>query len=123
VAKNPPLTIVEPTSNPLAPPPNLGSTGASFWQSIMAEYDVGDAGGKALLEQAAFAYERAERLRAEIEADGEIIVTRNGKREHPGLRGELAARAFVVRTLQRLGINLEAVRLTSGRPPGPGWRG
>ena len=89
----------------------------------MAEYDISDAGGQALLEQAALACDRAERLRAEIDAAGEILHARNGPREHPGLKAELASRSFICRTLQRLGINLEAVRTASGRPSGPAWRG
>jgi hypothetical protein len=120
---NPPLTVVNLAASLPKPPANLGPAGASLWRNIMSEYDVSDAGGQALLEQAAAAYDRAERLRVEIDRDGEIVRGRAGIREHPGLRGELAARAFICRTLQRLGINLEAVRLTSGRPSGPAWGG
>ena len=36
----------------------------------------------------------------------------------PLLKHELAARAFVVRTLARLGLDLEPVRAGPGRPPG-----
>jgi hypothetical protein len=123
MAQNPSLTVVDLPSMTAKPPANLGPAGTGLWRSIMSEYDVSDAGGQALLEQAAFAYERAERLRIEIDRDGEIVRGRTGMREHPGLRGELAARAFVCRTLQRLGINLEAVRMAPGRPPGPAWGG
>jgi hypothetical protein len=122
-AKHPDLAVVDLASIASAPPANLGEAGIRFWEGITAEYDISDAGGRALLEQAAFAYNRAERLRIEIERDGEILHGRNGAREHPGMRGELAARALVCRTLQKLGINLEPVRLSSGRPSGPGWRG
>jgi hypothetical protein len=88
----------------------------------MVDFDISDAGGLALLEQAALAYDRAERLRIEIDRDGEIIRARGkAPREHPGLKIELAARSFVVRTLQRLGINLEAVRPASGQRPKPTW--
>src|SRR5262249_21640636 len=118
MSKNPPFMVVDLPSIAPNPPPNLGPAGVTLWQSITAEYDISDAGGRALLEQCAFAYDRAERLRAEIDAAGEIIRGSRGPREHPGLRGELAARAFVVRTLQRLGINLEAIRQGPGRPPG-----
>jgi hypothetical protein len=120
-ADNPPLSVVNLTSTIPKPPANLGDAGASLWRSIMAEYDISDSGGQALLEQAALAYDRAERLRVEIDRDGEIVRGRNGIREHPGLRGELAARAFICRTLQRLGINLEAVRPPSGQRPNPTW--
>jgi hypothetical protein len=112
VGKHPDLSVVNLSATISQPPANLGSAGANLWRSIMAEYDISDAGGRALLEQAAMAYDRAERLRIEIDRDGEIIRGRTGMREHPGLRAELAARAFICRTLQRLGINLEAVRHT-----------
>jgi hypothetical protein len=124
VPKRPGLSVVPlPTTAP-KPPANLGSAGTKLWQAIMDEYAIGDSGGLALLEQAAFAADRAERLRIEIDRDGEIIQGRNGPREHPGLRAELAARAFVCRTLQRLGINLEPTRAAAGRPPQQvGFRG
>ena len=53
--------------------------------------------------------------------DGEVITTRQGVRDHPGLRHELASRAFVVRTLQKLGLDVEPLRPAPGRPPGPQW--
>jgi hypothetical protein len=125
VVKNPadksPLSVVNLPSTVPKPPANLGNAGASLWRSIMAEYDISDAGGQALLEQAATAYDRAERLRIEIDRDGEIVRGRTGMREHPGLKIELASRSFVVRTLQRLGINLEAVRPASGQRSHPTW--
>jgi hypothetical protein len=121
VAKNPDLTLVNLPSSLPKPPSTLGLAGANLWRSIMSEYDISDAGGRALLEQAAFAYDRAERLRVEIDRDGEIVRGRTGMREHPGLKVELASRSFVVRTLQRLGINLEAVRPASGTRPKPTW--
>src|SRR5215472_9148101 len=109
MAKNPALSIVDPTLSIAPPPANLGPAGLRLWRSVLTDYDIADAGGLALLEQIAFAYERAERLRVEIDRDGEIVRGRNGIREHPGLRGELAARSFICRSLQRLVVNLEAV--------------
>jgi hypothetical protein len=106
----PVLTVVDLPSTGAKPPSNLGPAGVDFWRSIMAEYDIDDAGGLRLLEQAALAYDRAEQLRVEIDQAGPIVRGRNGMREHPGLRGELAARAFICRALQRLGANLEPVR-------------
>jgi phage terminase small subunit len=127
VAKNPDdkhsLSIVNLPSSAPKPPSNLGPAGANLWHSIMAEYDISDAGGRALLEQVCASYDRAEKLRVEIDRDGEIIRGRSGMREHPGLKIELASRSFICRSLQRLGINLEAVRIAPGRPPGAAWRG
>ena len=114
-----PLSIVPSTAATTADPPaNLGPAGTNLWRSILRQYDISDAGGLALLEQAAFASDRAERLRAEIDAAGEILHTRNGPREHPGLKPELASRSFVARTLARLGLHLEPLHPSSGRPPG-----
>jgi hypothetical protein len=127
MAKNPddkpPLSLVNLTATLPKPPAKLGPTGAAFWRSLMAEYIIEDGASLILLEQAAFAYERAERLRVEIDATGEIIRGRNGPREHPGLRAELAARAFVVKTLAKLGLHFEPTRPSSGRPSGRAWEG
>jgi hypothetical protein len=62
--------------------------------------------------------DRAEALRAEIDADGQVIRSRGQIRDNPCLKHELAARAFVVRTLSRLGLSFEPMRSTVGRPPG-----
>jgi hypothetical protein len=120
MAKHPqsPLSIMPSSASTAAvPPANFGPAGLNLWRSILAQYDIRDAGGLALLEQAALASDRAERLRAEIDGAGEILHTRNGPREHPGLKAELASRAFITRTLVKLGLNVEPLRSSPGRPP------
>lgn len=117
-----PLSLVPlPAATTADPPANLGSAGTNLWRSILSQYDIRDSGGLALLEQAAFANDRAERLRVEIDAAGEILHTHKGPREHPGLKAELASRAFVTRTLVKLGLHVEPVRPSVGRPPSS-WR-
>jgi hypothetical protein len=54
---------------------------------------------------------------AGLRADGEIIRSRAGPRSNPAIKTELEARSFVVRTLQRLGLNFEPTRTTVSRPP------
>jgi hypothetical protein len=124
VRKKPPLTLVSeggPTG--LQPPKPLGDAGRSLWNRVQAEFEISDCGGIELLWQACTAADRAAALAARINEDGEVIRTKTGLREHPCLRAELATRAFIVRTIQRLGINLEAVK-PMGRPPaGIGWKG
>jgi hypothetical protein len=56
-------------------------------------------------------------LRDQIDRDGEVIRTKQGLRDHPGLKHELANRSFVVRTLSRLGLDVEAIKPV-GRPAG-----
>jgi hypothetical protein len=90
----------------------------------MREYGITDRGGIELLAQACGAVDRIEALREAIDRDGEVVIVRGVPRAHPGLRDELAARAFVVRTLERLGLNVEAVKAGPGRPPRAyGWTG
>jgi hypothetical protein len=89
----------------------------------MAEYAISDRGGIELLAQACATVDRVETLREAIDRDGEVVVVRGVPKAHPALRDELAGRAFIVRTLERLGLNVEAIK-SAGRPPRPfGWTG
>ena len=119
VRKNPnsSLTIVEPsTFTPIAPPRKLGEAGQALWDVVQNEFRIEDCGGVELLMQACLAADRAEALAARIDRDGETLQTTMGLKAHPCLKDELAARSFICRTLQRLGITDEAIR-PIGRPP------
>jgi hypothetical protein len=110
-----PLKAVPET---VAPPRALGKHGYALWCSIHAGYNVEDAGGLAMLALACECLDRAEMLREEIDRDGATIRLKNGAlKDHPALKHELGNRSFVVRTLQRLGLDVEPIR-PIGRPPG-----
>lgn len=118
--KNTKLKLVGPTkSNPFAPPATLGKAGASQWRTIMSEYRIEDSGGRAVLLQVCSATDNLAECDAAIARDGAMIRTKNGPKEHPLCKQRLALRAFICRSVQRLGLNLEAVKPV-GRPPGPG---
>jgi hypothetical protein len=113
----PPLQLVPPLAQAgLEPPRILGEPGRKLWDRVVAEYDVNDAAGIEMLAQACVALDRAEMLKGEIESDGPVIRSRGQIKDHPALKHELAARAFVVRTLTRLGLNFEPLRASPGRP-------
>jgi hypothetical protein len=97
----------------------LGKHGQALWQSIVTEYGIEDAGGVEMLTLACQALDRAEELATAIKEDGAVIRTRGIVKEHPGIKAELANRSFVVRTLQRLGLDVEALK-SVGRPPATG---
>jgi hypothetical protein len=59
-----------------AAPPRHSPLGAGLWRSITSEYGVEDAGGIEMLLQDCTALDRAESLRSQIEADGEISRTK-----------------------------------------------
>jgi hypothetical protein len=61
-----------------------------------------------------------ESLRAQIDREGEVLKVKGGLKDHPGLRHELASRAFVVKTLSRMGLNVEVPARSPGRPGGMG---
>src|SRR5262245_37131798 len=122
MSKKPHLHVVSnaktaPTAN--KPARTLGHHGMNLWKRVTSQYDIVDAGGCELLTQACQALDRAEALRAIINRDGEMVTARNGSlKEHPGMKPELAARAFVVKTLARMGLHLEPQRAGRGRPGG-----
>jgi hypothetical protein len=113
----PPFTIVGSSQlTPIPPPRKLGDPGLSLWTQIQSEFRIDDVAGIELLMQACLAADRAEALAAAIDEDGERVHTKQGLKAHPCLKDELAARSFIVRTLQRLGLVDEVIRPV-GRPP------
>jgi hypothetical protein len=118
---NPALSIVAPAPTPPPPPIELREHGLALWASIHRQYRIVDAGGIALLAQICRAWDRAEALRARIDDDGEVLTDKGGNpKSHPSLRDEIACQAFIARGLERLGLNLEPLRATAGRPGGKG---
>lgn len=118
MAKKPILKIVKPsTSTTTRPPRKLGAFGLALWDAVMDEYRIEDRGGIEILCQVCSALDRAEEMAEQIDRDGCTILVRGVPREHPLLKSELGCRAFVTRNLQRLGLNVEAIKPV-GRPAG-----
>ena len=116
----PPLSIVSDATTGIRPPRKLGQHGLALWSAVMSEFHIEDRGGVELLCLACQALDRAEALAAAIERDGHTIYSRTGvPRTHPSIKDELALRAFIAKTIERLGISVEAVK-PPGRPPGRG---
>ena len=99
----PPLSVVDPGSNLPPPPRKLGAHGLDLWSRVMVEYCITDPGGLELLAQACTALDRAEALGEQVIADGAVVHSRSGAKPHPALAAELAARAFVCRTIEDSG--------------------
>ena len=121
MARNPPkLTVIAPlpAADPLDAPAELGEAGRKFWAAIHRDYDISDSGGLQMLTQICAAADRVAEYAAAISREGATFKTKAGLREHPLLRHELAARSFIVRSLHRLGLDIEPARHEIGRPPG-----
>ena len=118
MAKKPALKLVGSSLTGIQPPRDLGPPGRALWDRVQSEYDVRDVGGCELLALACAALDRCETIREQIEREGQTIRAKSGLRDHPLLRHEAVARAFVVRTIQKLGLDVEPVRSGPGRPGG-----
>jgi hypothetical protein len=114
----PSLHVVPATDNPSGPNPprTLGQNGMNLWLRILDEFHIDDCAGRELLALACEQLDRAESLKSQINAAGEVVQTRTGLKAHPALRHELQARAFVMKALGKLGLNDEPVQ-RPGRPP------
>jgi hypothetical protein len=84
------------------PPRPLGEHGLALWQRVATEYDIDSSSALEQLVLACATLDRAEACAAQIAIDGLML----DGRENPLIKHELAARAFVARTLQRLGLEL-----------------
>jgi hypothetical protein len=118
-APHPGLTLPEP-------PIKLGLVGMSLWRDVLVAYEFSDRASYETLAQACSAADRAAEMAEQIDRDGVAIRTKTGLRDHPLLKHELAARAFVVRSLAKLGLDLEPLRAVAGRRGGSsvgiGWK-
>jgi hypothetical protein len=119
----PPLTIAASADLAISPPRPLGEHGQALWNRIQWEYRIADSGGTEILAQACAAVDRAEMLAGIIEREGPLVPGRDGSRPSPLVKDELAARAFVVRALSVLGLNVAVTPARApGRPPSRlGW--
>jgi hypothetical protein len=117
----PPLQIVADRDSTLPRPSRtLGEHGLALWNRVISEYVVDDVAGIELLTLAAQTLDRAEALAEHVAEDGEIVRPPTGIKCHPAVKEELAFRAFVVRTLQKLDLNYEPLCASPGRPPAGG---
>jgi hypothetical protein len=121
VPRKPQISLVSPETAGFPPPRPLGPHGTTLWNNVQAEFSIKDVGGRELLVQACAAVDRIEALAVRISADGEVIDTPGGPKPHPCLRDELAARTFVVRTLEKLGVTVEPVKGPGRQPSFASW--
>ena len=118
VPDKPALTVVSPDFSIPAPPIKLGNAGQSLWNRIQSEYEIFDAGGVELLAQMFAAADTVAALSTDITQDGAVVRTRSGPKPHPALRDLLNHRAFIARTMTKLGIGVEPIK-PMGRPSKP----
>jgi hypothetical protein len=112
------LHLIHGASSHVPPEPSepLGRFGRLLWDRVHSEWQVTDSAGIEMLMLACMARDRASDCRETINREGAVTETKHGPREHCLLRAELAAMAFVGKTLRALGLNSEPLRPGPGRP-------
>ena len=106
-----PLALVSGQPLTVPPPPRpLKGAGRDLWNNVQSEYSIADAAGVELLLQCCHTADRIQELSDFIAQDGAVVRTKGGVKANPAIRDELHARAFVVRTLEKLGLTLEALK-------------
>ena len=87
------------------PPKYLARSAKILWRSLVADYEISDAGGLALVEAAAQAHARAAEARAEIKRDGITVQDRFGQpKPHPACAIERDALSLLVRAIRALAL-------------------
>jgi hypothetical protein len=112
------LALVEKTPQP---PGKLGAAGQALWAHIQGGYDIRDCGGVELLMRACMEADRVAEMKGIIDEDGARIFVKGVPRDHPLIKHELAAQAFIVKTLRLLGVTDESVQALGRPPKDMGW--
>ena len=98
------------------PPPELKRAGRELWLSVVREFEVDDAGSRAVLFEACAAADMVAACRERLAKDGLTVPTKNGgMRDHPLTRTLLMSQSFMTRSLIRLGA-IDPPRNPVGRP-------
>jgi Phage terminase, small subunit len=122
--KKPPSAVVPnlPSTGP-QPSESLGTAGRSLWNRVLVQYRITDAGGLEILIRACVLSDRLAAISRQIDAEGLTIATKSGPKDHPLLRHELGYSASIKSALKQLGLDVEPVRPSAGRPGygGIGW--
>jgi P27 family predicted phage terminase small subunit len=85
----------------------LSAAGRALWTRLQGEYDVRDAAGLAVLEQAMRSWERAEEARRQLDKEGVTFKDRWGQRRpHPAVPVERDARAAFLQAIKQLGVEI-----------------
>jgi phage terminase small subunit len=100
------------------PPATLTPAAAVLWRTLQHDYGIDDAAGLSLLDEALQAWDLAHAAAEAVRRDGPIVVERGIPKRHPGVGVELDARSQFVRIVKELGLSLEPLNPSPGRPRG-----
>lgn len=101
----------------MAAPRHLSKESKKIWRILVAEYDIRDIGGLKILRVSLEAFDRCQKARDVIDADGMTVIDKFGQtKPHPLLPIERDSRAAFLQGLKHLNLDIEPL----GRPGRPG---
>jgi P27 family predicted phage terminase small subunit len=85
------------------PPKNLKIEAKRLWLRMLADYEIDDAAGLALLRAGCEAFQRAQEARGLIDKEGAVIIDRFGQpKPHPACAIERDSRGQLISALRAL---------------------
>lgn len=99
-------------------PDQLSAAGKRLWRQIVAEYELDDPAGLAILTAGCEAFDRMKSAQKEIKRDGLTVRDRFGQlKAHPACNVERDSRAALLQALKSLNLDVEPLKAI-GRPHG-----
>ncbi len=99
-------------------PGHLSEEAKLIWNELTSEYGIEDAGGLRILRVSLEAFDRSQKAREAIDADGMTVIDKAGQiKSHPLLPIERDSRAAFLAGLKALNLDIEPLK-GIGRPPG-----
>lgn len=103
----------------LKPPAHLEQPGRDLWLSVVAEYEIDDSAGLALLTTACECLDRMRAAQVAIKEQGEVVKDRYGQTKvNPACGLEKDARGGFLAALKQMNLDIEPLRDKPGRPAG-----
>jgi P27 family predicted phage terminase small subunit len=107
-----------PTYRPPKPPANLTREAKAWWRRIVERWEL-DEHCLLLLGNALEALGPMREAQKILSEEGRMVEDRFGqKKEHPMVATELAYKATLLQNIKAIGLDLEPLNDTAGRPPG-----
>jgi len=111
-------TAKTPSRTSRDPPATLSAPAKEHWRRLRADFDIADAAGLLLLEQALTSWDLAQRAARVVAKEGMTVSgSHGGTKPHPLIAVGRDATSAFQRALRQLNLDVLPVANKPGRPP------